>query len=231
MTGRRRAAQASAGSVRRPTPVDPDVLVPYPGPFDGAWNAESVLVTGAGGVGADGSGDLLGSVVTGADLSGSRFSPLTLVDSSLRKADLSNAVWQQVVARRVELLGCRATGLRLSVDLADDLYVEDSRLDYATIWIERVKGVAVFSGCTFRNATISGDLSRVVFAGCDFDGAEFVASSAAGCDLRTSALGGARGLLTLRGARVTPDQTISIALRLAAEVGLRIDTDEDPPPA
>ena len=226
MTSRRRNATVGADSVRRPARVDTGSLADHPGPFDGQWTIESARVVGDGGIGADGGGELVGSVVDGADLSGSRFAPLTLVDTSVRKADLSNAVWQQVVARRVELLSCRATGLRLSVDLAEDLYIEDSRLDYATIRIERVRGVAVFSGCTFRDAVLAGDLSRVVLVGCDFDGAEFAATAADGCDLRSSELAGARGLLTLRGARVTAEQTVAMALRLASEVGMRITTDD-----
>jgi len=81
----------------------------------------------------------------------------------------------------------------------------------------------VFDGCTFTEAMVGGDLSSVVFTGCTFANAEFAATSADGCDLRGSALGGARGLLTLRGARVTADQTVTVAARLAAEAGLTVE--------
>ena len=165
----------------------------------------------------------VGIGLDGADLAETRRSPLTLVDSVLRRCDLSAAVWQGVTMRQVELLDCRALGLRLSVDLGQDVYVEAGRFDSATLRISRVRGLVVFDGCTFTDAMVGGDLSSVVFTGCTFENAEFAATSADGCDLRGSALGGARGLLTLRGARVTGDQTVTVAARLAAEAGLTVE--------
>ena len=167
----------------------------------------------------------VGVALDGADLAETRRSPLTLVDSVLRRCDLSAAVWQSVTMRQVELLGCRALGLRLSVDLAQDVYVEGGRFDSAVLRISRVRGLVVFDSCTFTDAMIGGDLSAVVFTGCTFESAEFAATAAAGCDLRESRLGGARGLATLRGARVTADQTVTIAPRLAAELGLTVEAD------
>ena len=168
---------------------------------------------------------VVGVALDGADLAETRRSPLTLVDSVLRRCDLSAAVWQGVTLRQVELLDCRALGLRLSVDLGQDVYVEGGRFDSATVRISRVRGLVVFDGCTFSEAMIGGDLSAVVFTGCTFDGAEFAATAAQGCDLRESRLAGARGLATLRGARVTADQTVTIAPRLAAELGLTVEAD------
>jgi uncharacterized protein YjbI with pentapeptide repeats len=168
---------------------------------------------------------VVGVALDGADLAETRRSPLTLVDSVLRRCDLSAAVWQGVTLRQVELLDCRALGLRLSVDLGQDVYVEGGRFDSATLRISRVRGLVVFDGCTFSEAMVGGDLSAVVFTGCTFDGAEFAATAAEGCDLRGSRLGGARGLATLRGARVTADQTVTIAPRLATELGLTVEAD------
>jgi uncharacterized protein YjbI with pentapeptide repeats len=167
----------------------------------------------------------VGVALDGADLAETRRTPLTLVDSVLRRCDLSAAVWQGVTMRQVELIDCRALGLRLSVDLGQDVYVEAGRFDSATLRVSRVRGLVVFDGCTFTEAMIGGDLSAVVFTGCTFDGAEFAAAAADGCDLRGSRLGGARGLATLRGARVTADQTVTIAPRLAAELGLTVEAD------
>jgi uncharacterized protein YjbI with pentapeptide repeats len=164
-----------------------------------------------------------GVELDGADLAESRREPLTVVDSVLRRCDLSAAVWQQVTVRQTELLDCRALGLRLSVDLAQDVYVEGCRFDSAVLRVERVRGLVVFAGCSFAEAVLCGDLSAVVFADCTFAGAEFAATAAEGCDLRGSRLAGARGLLTLRGARVTADQTLAVAARLAVEAGLTVE--------
>lgn len=165
----------------------------------------------------------VGVALDGVDLAQSRRGPLTLVDSVLRRCDLSAAVWQQVTLRQVELLDCRALGLRLSVDLAQDGYAEGCRFDHAVLRVERVRGLLVFAGCSFGDAVLSGDLSAVAFTDCSFAGTEFAATAAAGCDLRGSRLEGARGLLTLRGARLTVEQTVSVAPRLAIEAGLVVE--------
>jgi uncharacterized protein YjbI with pentapeptide repeats len=174
---------------------------------------------------ATGLGDdlVIGASLDGLDLAGSRREPLSLVDSVLRRCDVSAAVWQAVTLRQVEVLDCRARGLRLSVDLAQDVYLSGCRFDQATLRIERVRGLVVFDGCVFTDAVVGGDLSSVVFTDCGFDEAEFAATRAAGCDLRSSRLAGARGLLTLRGARITGDQSVAIAARLAAESGFLVE--------
>jgi uncharacterized protein YjbI with pentapeptide repeats len=165
----------------------------------------------------------VGVELDGVDLTETRREPLSLIDSVLRRCDLSAAVWQNVTLRQVELLDCRALGLRLSVALGQDVYVERGRFDGATLRITRVRGLVVFDSCTFTDAVIGGDLSAVVFTRCGFDGAEFAATAADGCDLRGSELGAARGFITLRGARVTADQTVAFAPRLATEAGMAVE--------
>lgn len=202
------------------------VDLPFPAGVDlDPLDLADARVVSADATGARGDGEIRRCVLASVDLSQSRFRPLTLADVRLTGGDVSNAQWHAVAARRVEILSVRAVGLGLSVDLAADLYVEQARLDYAGVHLERSRGPVAFVDCSFRDARIGGDLSGVVFADCDFAGAEFAATAARGADLRSSRLAGARGLHTLRGAVIEPDQLIGIAAQLAAEAGLRT---EDP---
>ena len=171
---------------------------------------------------ARGRGTIVESVLTEVDLTGSVLGPLTLVDVQGEQVELSNTTLRRVTARRVELVRCRAVGMRLDLELAADVYFEGCRLDYATVRVEQAKGRIVFHECTFREATIGGDLTGAVFAHCDLAGVEFTATAAAGCDLCSSRLDGARGLLSLRGAQVSTDQVLAVADRLAAEAGFRV---------
>jgi len=206
-------------SIRRPA-LDVDELTLVDADFAGEVDLDLERVDGGDQAGVHGRGALSQVLVERVDLSTAQLSPLTLTDVVLRDVDLSNAVLQQVVARCVELTRCRAIGLRASFDLVADLHVEECRFDYATIHVERVKGIAVFQDCSFRDATIRGDLSNVLFDGCDFTGAEFQVARADKCDLRYSSLVGARGLSTLRGAEMSLDQAVSVAGQFAAEIGL-----------
>lgn len=200
--------------------VDMDEVTAADGGFDSEFEMASVLLDGGEFAGAVGDGTIEGSVLRQVDLSEVKLGPLTMVDVVLRGVELSNASLQQVVVRRVELQACRAIGLKLSVELGTDLLVEDCRLDYASVHLEKVKGIAAFVGCSFREATISGDLSNTVFADCDFTETEFRVARAKECDLRTSRLDSARGLLSLRGAMISPEQAVAASTMIAAEAGL-----------
>jgi uncharacterized protein YjbI with pentapeptide repeats len=213
-------------SIRRPA-VERDELRPQPADFDGTFDVEFALVDSGDQAGelaelaeVIGDGSVAHSVLRRVDLSGARLGPLRLIDSVLEDVELSNASIQRVTANRVELTRCRAIGLRLSVEQASDLYVEECRIDFATIRIVKIKKIAAFVGCSFRETTIAGDLSNAIFLDCDFTDTEFAATNANDCDLRASRLTGARGLRTLRGALITQEQAISVADRLATEIGL-----------
>jgi uncharacterized protein YjbI with pentapeptide repeats len=188
--------------------------------FDGEFEHDSVTFEGGEHRGAVGDGRIEDSTLRNVDLSEAKLGPLTLAGSTLRGVDLSNASLQQVVGRRTTLHNCRAIGLKLSLDLATELSFDDCRLDYAVLHIEKVKGWAKFSGCSFKEATITGDFSNVRFSDCDFVETEFRAQRAAKCDFRGSRLTSARGLLSLRGATISAEQAVSVSLLIAAETGL-----------
>jgi uncharacterized protein YjbI with pentapeptide repeats len=192
------------------------------------FEIESGLVDGGDYAGLHAEGTVETSVIQHVDLSGAKLGPLTLADVIVRDVELSNASLQQVVARRVEWRTCRGIGLKLSVELASDLSIADCRLDYANIHLEKVKGLAVFTGCSFRDATISGNLSDTVFLDCDFVDTEFRVKGATRCDLRTSRIASARGFLTLRGAAISAEQAVALSTMIAAEAGLRVVQDSEP---
>ncbi|WP_370949314.1 pentapeptide repeat-containing protein [Amycolatopsis sp. cg5] len=207
--------------VQRPS-FDVEDLAAESGPLKGDFDLDLVHLSGVDQAAVSGEGTLSHSLVESVKLAGARLAPLTLSDVTVRNVDLSNAVLSDTTARRAEFTKCRAIGLNLGLVHAADLYVEATQFDYASVRFGKVKNSAVFVGCTFREAVLSGDLSNVVFADCDFAGAEFEAIRAGACDLRGSRLAGARGLLTLRGALITTEQALSVATTLAVESGLSI---------
>lgn len=180
-------------------------------------------VRGGSGSGGRAGGSIAHSVVVDVDLTAAVLSPLTVSDVRLHGVDLSNAVVEAVTVRRTELFRGRAIGLRLAVEQVEDVYVEGVRLDYAQLDVARAKGSVVFRECSFRETRLAGDLSAMVFDQCDLSGALFEARTAKDADFRTSEIGGVHGLLSLRGARITPEQTLLIAAGLAAEAGLVVD--------
>ena len=171
---------------------------------------------------AVGQGALQNVVVARSNLTGSRITGLELIDVALNNVVVANAAWEKVTARRVEVLNCQATGLQLGLVKAEDLYFEDCKLDYSRLEVDQRRGVIAFHRCTFTEALLDGDLSGVVFSECEFKGAEFRARRAANCDLTSSRLSGAAGLLTLVGAKITEEQAMTVSGQLATEAGLVI---------
>lgn len=206
-------------TVRRPS-LDVAELAPEVLTFKGVLDADEIRVDGGNQAGANGDGRLFRVLVAGANLAQSELGPLELCDSRFEDVELSNGSWQQVRAQRTEFLRCRSLGWRVGFEQATDVYLAGCQLDYAVIRVDKVKGLLVFDGCSFREAMISGDLSNVIFTDCVLDGTEFAASKAKGCDLRGSQIAGARGLLTLRGATVDEQQAASAATMIASEAGL-----------
>ncbi|MGW4130553.1 pentapeptide repeat-containing protein [Amycolatopsis japonica] len=207
--------------VRRPS-VEHEDLESEPAVFGGDFDFDTVHLDGGEQDGARGGGEIAHSLVSEVSLANARLDRLTLSDVVFEGVDLSNAAIRDLSARRVEILRCRAIGLGVAITAATDLYVENARFDYASVTVERVKGAVVFSGCSFRETVFSGDLSRLTFVDCDFTETEFAATSAVDCDLRGSRLSGVRGLLTLRGAKITGEQAVSVAGILATESGLSV---------
>jgi uncharacterized protein YjbI with pentapeptide repeats len=214
----------SVGDLRIQQPnIDPDDLTTEPTAFRGEFELEFADISGGDQSGVTGEGSLSRTVVADVDLSDARLTPLSLSDVVLQGVQLSNAVLGETTARRVEITGTRAIGVQLALAQATDLYVRDSQFDYATVRIGKVKNGAAFSGCSFRETVFIGDLSSIVFENCEFYGTEFEATRAADCDLRGSRLTDVRGLLTMRGARITNEQALSVAAAIATESGLVVN--------
>ncbi|MFG3338753.1 pentapeptide repeat-containing protein [Glycomyces sp. NPDC048151] len=209
--------------VQRPSIEDEDLESASVG-LKGEFSFEEVHVEGGDFSGTTGEGRLTRSVLEAVDLSETVVEPLALADVRLSGCVLSNARWSQVDGRRVEVVGSQLVGWRVEFELAQDIYVGDCRADFASFDFDTVKGLVVFERCRFKESSFTGNLSKVAFIDCDLADADFSAvADARGLDLRESKLVGAKGLLSLRGARVTDDQVLQIAGDLARETGLVVD--------
>ncbi|GAB3362488.1 hypothetical protein GCM10027360_26370 [Amycolatopsis echigonensis] len=205
--------------VQRPSLDLEDVRAESAG-FRGEFAYDLASLVGADQAGVVGEGEVVRSMVKQVNLAGATLDPLDMRDSVFAGIDFSRAKLPRATAQRIELVDCRAAGVQLTLLQASDVYAEDCQFDYGIIRIDRVKHAVAFSGCSFRETLLAGDLSNVVFVDCVFAGTEFEATAAAGCDLRGSTFEGVKGLLSLRGARISSEQALSAAAAIAAESGL-----------
>jgi uncharacterized protein YjbI with pentapeptide repeats len=136
--------------------------------------------------------------------------------------DAANGDWRGASLSRVELRGCRFTGLGLTEATFEDVVLHDCKLDLANFRGARLERV-VFRDCVLTAADFGGaTLADASFDHChleetDFDGTELINVDLRGSDLR---LGG--DVAALRGAIIDTGQAIDLAPRMAASLGLRI---------
>lgn len=207
--------------VQRPS-IDVEDLAEEAAAFKGEFDYDLARIMGGEQPGVSGEGVVAHSIISAGNLSDAKLGSLELSDVRFDNVNLSNAALREVTIRRTEFVGCRAAGLQVSAVQVADLCMERCQLDYATIRVDQIKNGAAFVECSFREALFVGDLTNVIFLDCDLTGAEFQASRAVSCDLRGSRLDDVRGLLTLRGAKISHDQALSVASLIATESGLTV---------
>ena len=154
---------------------------------------------------------------------GASLDKIRLTDIRFEKCNLSNSEWTKAALSRVELLGCRITGLSLVEGKSQDFALRECKADLA-----RFSG-AVFKNCSFedtnlRDADLRGaKLQNVSFVRCDLNGAELYNVQLKNVDLRGSRLDGVKfHLEDLRGAIIDSEQLIGLAPSLAEQLGITI---------
>ena len=129
---------------------------------------------------------------------------------------------------RVELRNCRMSGLVVSQSRLRDVRFTEGKLDGGDFRLSRAERV-VFDACAMPDADLyEAQLTHVLFDHCDLRRAHFSAVKTDDLRLRGSDLEGLRGATALRGAVVSPEQVLPLALSVFAELGITIER-EDPP--
>jgi uncharacterized protein YjbI with pentapeptide repeats len=150
-----------------------------------------------------------------------------LRDVVLRQANLANRRARRTLLERVELHGCRMTGLQLSESTLRDLTVADCRVDLAALrfcTLERV----VFRGCQMAELDlVEAQLSSVVFEHCDLTGADLSHARFGRCELRGCTLEGVVGIERLRGVAMPWPDVVGLAGAFAAALGIRVLLDDE----
>jgi len=145
-----------------------------------------------------------------------------LADVVVDGADWSNERARGVALKRVELRGCRLTGVELAESVLLDVTFSDCRLDLAGLRLARLERV-VFRDCRLEESDLyEASLKDVLLERCTLreaalDGVRVQRVELRGCDLT-----GVRGIEALRGARVAWDDVVQNAPVFALGLGLEL---------
>jgi uncharacterized protein YjbI with pentapeptide repeats len=163
------------------------------------------------------------SELDATDLSGSKLQSLFLIDCCFRRCNLANTVVRSGSMRRVELDGCRLTGLAWTAGELRDSRFSGCRADLASFEGSKFERV-VFEGCDLREADFrNARLDSVSFRGCDLRGADIAGARFSGESAMTGCtLDGLRGVERLRGVAMPWADIVAAAGVFAGEIGVRL---------
>ncbi|HYH31186.1 MAG TPA: pentapeptide repeat-containing protein [Pseudonocardia sp.] len=214
----------SRATKRRPEPPDlPDGLDPAPAVV-GSGEVWDCVATGADVRVPEHVADLRvqESRWVGANLGGVRFTGLQCRDTEFVRCDLSGAVLDGAVLTRVVFTGCRLTGTVLDGAQLTDVRIADSAADLLGLRMARARFLLV-EGTGLHGADLyEFDGEHCAFLGCDLGEASVDAARLVETDLHGSTLEDVRGALSLRGARISPDQIVPLAATLLDALGIQV---------
>ena len=145
-----------------------------------------------------------------------------LIDVVLDHANLANLRARRAFLQRVELKGCRMTGIQLAESTLRDVLVENCRVDLAAFratTFERVR----FRGCQLQELDVAEAVfSAVVFEECDLSRADFSHARFRLSEMRGCRLDGVIAAERLAGVGMPWPDVVGIAGELAAAIGIRV---------
>ena len=189
-----------------------------------------------------------GELVTGADLSGviaehsriigcelrdvrltsAELHRCVLTDVRLVDCELSGAILTESLWRRVELQNCRMSGLVVTQSRLRDVRFTHGKIDGGNFRLAQLERVT-FDACAMPDSDLyEAELTHVLFDACDLRRAHFSSVKTDELRLCASDLEGLRGATGLRGASVSPEQVMPLALSLFGELDITIELEEPP---
>ena len=166
-------------------------------------------------------------VVRGQRLPGVTLDDARFVDCRFEGCDLAGARFSRLVLRRVEFVECRLTGIDLGAAQLHDVRFSACKLDEANLRGTRGERVTfdddtMLSGTEFALA----DLADSVFSASRLDGVDFRRAVLRGATFPECDLTDVLGVDGLKDAHLTRLQTLQLAPRLAAELGIHVLDDD-----
>jgi len=169
---------------------------------------------------------IVGTELRGVTLTAANLHRCTLTDVRLVECELSGAMFTESQWLRVEVLNCRMSGVVVSQSRLRHVRFVEDKLDGADFRIVNAERV-VFDQCAMPDADFyDARLQSVSFAGCDLRRAHMSGVVVRELRLHGSQLEGLRGASSLRGASITFDQVLPLALGLFNELGITVSNDD-----
>ena len=176
-----------------------------------------------------------GQVAEYANFLGCRFDRCAFDEASLRRAHISDCLFEEVRATSVDtgdsvwrdaLVTVRRVGALLAPGASwSSVRVRGGRLDLVDLSGAHLADVA-FEGCAMGELDLGTAEARgLSFEDCEIELLDVTGARLVSADLTGATIGAVRGVSGLRGATITPAQLMDLAPLLAAHLGVKVGGD------
>ena len=160
---------------------------------------------------------------TGVDLGPGVFDRAAFVDCLIERCTLANLRTNGSSMIRVSVTASRLTGLQWAKGALRDTSFSDCRMDLSSFRFSKLSTVA-FERCNLRQADFqNADLRGARFEECDLAAAQFSGATLEGATFTRCTLEGIGGVTSLRGARLSGGDAMSLLRTLASALGIVVD--------
>jgi uncharacterized protein YjbI with pentapeptide repeats len=167
---------------------------------------------------------VIGGKHAGLSLAGAR-----LTDVELVRCDLAGCDFSEAKLTRVAFVDCRGTALEAGQSQWRDVTVVDSVMPDANLRLSTFVAVRFETSSLVAAEFIAARLDNVTFVSTDLSRADFANASCTSVDLRGARLDDVKGVGSLAGASILPDQALGLAPALALALGIAIAAPDDLP--
>ena len=159
-------------------------------------------------------------ILTRIELDRSTLTNLRMLDVRIAKSSIANGIWAKPSLRRIEIIGSRLTGLRVTEGELSDVLFQECKADFLQLVSSRIRDVR-FENCILAEAEFSeSTIERVTFTGCDLRNADLTHAKLIDVDLRGAKIEGLMlDAAQLGSLTVDPSQAMVILQMLGAKVG------------
>lgn len=148
----------------------------------------------------------------------------------MENSAFANAAVKQVRLERVVVAASSFVGIQAHLVEITGSVFDGCRFDLATLSGLTVATPSAFLSCSLREADLaSAEAPDCIFHDCELTGADMTSARLDGSDLRASTLADVRGLATVRGVTLSPDQLPSLLEGVCRDRRLEISDSEAGP--
>ena len=159
----------------------------------------------------------------GEDLVGSDLYKLRVSGTTISACELSGASLAQADVWRVQMRDCRVSGAVLDGARLRDVTFTGCKLDTASLRSVKAERVT-FTDCVLREADLTDSTwVEASFLDCDLTGAIVERARMTGARFHGSSVDRVIGADSLRGIVISPDQALTLGLRVLDAMGITTD--------